>query len=47
MSSFWFGFGVGVFSGITGVAGLIVLLAGLSYTHVSMPPPPIYPREPQ
>ena len=48
MTSFWFGFGAGVCAGITGVAGLIVLLASLSYTRAAMPPPPpIFPREPQ
>lgn len=47
MTSFWLGFTAGVFAGITGAAGLIVLLAGLSYTRVTMPPPPIYPKEPQ
>lgn len=43
----WLDFLLGFVFGIASFIGLVVLLARLSYRRVSMPHPPIYPKDPK
>ena len=46
MTSFWLGFTAGVFTATAIIAGILVLIAGLSYTRAQAPLPLIWPRDP-